>query len=189
MNIMGGGAIERASILLRGIQLYINASIIIQLLTIAIPALERMQKEGEEGRKKLAEWIRYGTIILGFLQATFMYIGFGNAISGRNIWSYLTIVLSLTAGTAFIMWLGEQITEHGIGNGISLIIFVNIISRAPTAVTSIYLIVRGYAEQDQLAVGLLIALALVVVFAAVIMFVIYVTQAERRIRYSMLKGL
>lgn len=181
MNIMGGGAIERASIFAMGIQPYINASIIIQLLTIAIPALERMQKEGEEGRKKLAEWIRYGTIILGFLQATFMYIGFGNAISGRNIWSYLTIVLSLTAGTAFIMWLGEQITEHGIGNGISLIIFVNIISRAPTAVTSIYLIVRGYAEQDQLAVGLLIALAIVVVFAAVIMFVIYVTQAERRI--------
>lgn len=181
MNVMGGGAIERASIFAMSIQPYINASIIIQLLTIAIPALERMQKEGEEGRKKIAEWVRYGTVLLGFLQATFMYIGFGNAIETRNVWSYLTIVLSLTAGTSFIMWLGEQITENGIGNGISLIIFVNIISRGPAAVTSIYYIIAGYAQQNQLAVGILIALAIVVVFTAVIMFVIFVTQAERRI--------
>ena len=181
LNVMGGGAIERASIFAMSIQPYINASIIIQLLTIAIPALERLQKEGEEGRKKIAEWVRYGAVLLGFLQATFMYIGFGNAIESKSVWSFLTIVLSLTAGTAFIMWLGEQITEHGIGNGISLIIFVNIISRGPAAAMSLYYIVVGYAQQDQLALGILIAAAIILVFTAVIVFVIYVTQAERRI--------
>lgn len=181
MNIIGGGAFEQASIFAMSITPYINASIIIQLLTIAIPALERMQKEGEEGRKKLAQWVRYGAVILGFMQATFMYIGFGNAITNPSVLSFLTIVLSLTAGTAFIMWLGEQITEYGIGNGISLIIFVNIISRGPVAFSTLYNIIKGYSMQDQLAIGILIVLAIVVVFSAVIMFVIFVTQAERRI--------
>lgn len=95
MNIIGGGAFENASIFAMSITPYINASIIIQLLTVAIPALERMQKEGEEGRKKLAQWVRYGAVILGFLQATFMYIGFGNAISRPGILSYLTITFHL----------------------------------------------------------------------------------------------
>lgn len=181
MNIIGGGAFENASIFAMSITPYINASIIIQLLTVAIPALERMQKEGEEGRKKLAQWVRYGAVILGFLQATFMYIGFGNAISRPGVLSFLTITFSLTAGTAFIMWLGEQINEYGIGNGISLIIFVNIISRGPVAFNTLYNIIKTYASADRLAVGVLIVLAIVLVFIAVIVFVIYVTQAERRI--------
>lgn len=181
MNIIGGGAFERASIFAMSITPYINASIIIQLLTIAIPALERMQKEGEEGRKKLAQWVRYGTVILGFLQATFMYIGFGNAIQRPGVLSFLTIALSLTAGTAFIMWLGEQMNEYGLGNGISLIIFVNIISRGPVAFSALYNIIKGYSQQGQLAVGVLIVLAILLVFIAVIVFVIFVTQAERRI--------
>src|SRR5690606_3294598 len=101
MDIIGGGAFTNASIFAMSITPYINASIIMQLLTIAIPALERMQKEGEEGRKKLAQWVRYGAVILGFLQATFMYIGFSNAISRPGILSYHTITFSLTAVTAF----------------------------------------------------------------------------------------
>jgi len=181
MNIIGGGAFENASIFAMSITPYINASIIIQLLTVAIPALERMQKEGEEGRKKLAQWVRYGAVILGFLQATFMYIGFGNAISRPSILSYLTITFSLTAGTAFIMWLGEQINEYGIGNGISLIIFVNIISRGPYAFNTLYNIIKMYAADGRLAVGALIVLAIVLVFVAVVVFVVFVTQAERRI--------
>ncbi|MGI6084692.1 MAG: preprotein translocase subunit SecY [Acetivibrionales bacterium] len=181
MNIIGGGAFENASIFAMSITPYINASIIIQLLTVAIPALERMQKEGEEGRKKLAQWVRYGAVILGFLQATFMYIGFGRAISRPGVLSYLTITFSLTAGTAFIMWLGEQINEYGIGNGISLIIFVNIISRGPIAFNTLFFIVKSYATDGRLAVGALIVLAIVLVFVAVVGFVIFVTQAERRI--------
>lgn len=110
-----------------------------------------------------------------------MYIGFGNAISRPGILSYLTITFSLTAGTAFIMWLGEQINEYGIGNGISLIIFVNIISRGPIAFNTLYNIIKAYATDGRLAVGALIVLAIVLVFVAVVVFVIYVTQAERRI--------
>ena len=171
---------ENASIFAMSITLYINASIIIQLLTVAIPALERMQKEGEEGRKKLAQWVRYGAVILGFLQATFMYIGFGNAIARPSILSYLTITFSLTAGTAFIMWLGEQINEYGIGNGISLIIFVNIISRGPYAFNTLYNIIKMYAADGRLAVGALIAGNCIGICCSGCIRS-FVTQAERRI--------
>lgn len=181
MDIIGGGAFTNASIFAMSITPYINSSIILQLLTVAIPALEKLSKEGEEGRKKLAQWVRYLTVILGFLQSTFMYIGFRNAVTQVGVLSYLTFTLSLTAGTAFIMWLGEQIDDKGIGNGISLIIFVNIISRGPNAFSILYNIVSGYAKQGQLAVGILIVLAILLVFIAVIVFVIYVTQAERRV--------
>lgn len=181
MNIIGGGAFTNASIFAMSITPYINASIILELLAIAIPALEKLKKEGEEGRKKLAQWTRYGTVILGFLQATFMYIGFRNAITQRSVMSFLTITLSLTAGTAFIMWLGEQINEYGIGNGISLIIFVNILSRGLVAFSALYNIIRGYAQEGQLAIGILIVTGIVVVFVAVVVLVIFVTQAERRI--------
>lgn len=183
LDILGGGAFTNASIFAMSITPYINASIIMQLLTIAIPALERLQKEGEEGRKKLAQWVRYGTVVLGFVEATFMYIGFRGAIDPKvpGILAYLTITFALTAGTAFIMWLGEQINEYGIGNGISLIIFVNIISRAPTAASALYGIAKGYAQDGKLIVGIITVLAIIAVFVAVIVFVIWVTQAERRI--------
>ncbi len=181
MNIIGGGAFTRASIFAMSITPYINASIIMQLLTVAIPALERLQKEGEEGKKKLAQWTRYGTVILGFVEATFMYIGFRSAISHRNVLSYLTITFALTAGTAFIMWLGEQINEKGIGNGISLIIFVNIISNGPAAANALYGIAYGYSRNGQLALGILVVAAIIAVFVAVLVFVIWVTQAERRL--------
>jgi len=110
---------------------YINASIIIQLLTVAIPKLEALAKEGEEGRKAIAEYTRYGAVVLGFLQATAFYFGLAQAVNERNVLSFITITLTFTAGTAFLMWLGEQITEYGIGNGISLLIFAGIVSRDP----------------------------------------------------------
>lgn len=181
MDIIGGGAFTNASIFAMSITPYINSSIILQLLTIAIPALERLAKEGEEGRKKLAQWTRYLTVILGFLQATFMYVGFRNALSKANVLSFLTFTLALTAGTAFIMWLGEQINEKGMGNGISLIIFVNIISRGPVAFSALYNIVNSYSKQGRMVVGILIVLSIILVFLAVIVFVIFVTQAERRV--------
>jgi preprotein translocase subunit SecY len=181
MNLIGGGAFSKASIFAMSITPYVNASIIMQLLTIAIPALERMQKEGEEGRKKLAQWIRYGTVILGFLQATFTYIGFRSAITKPGVLSFLTVTFALTAGTAFIMWLGEQMNEYGIGNGISLIIFVNIISNGPAAFNALVSIIKSYSMQGQLAVGVLIVLAIVLVFVVMVAFVIFVTQAERRV--------
>jgi preprotein translocase subunit SecY len=181
MNIMGGGAFENASIFAMSITPYINASIIMQLLTIAIPALERMQKEGEEGRKKLAQWVRYGTVILAFVQASFMYIGFRTAIMNPGVMGYLTITFALTAGTAFIMWLGEQMNEYGIGNGISLIIFVNILSRAPSALNALISIVQAYILDNKLLIGLLVVGGIIIAFVAVVVFVIWVTQAERRV--------
>lgn len=183
MDIIGGGAFSKASIFAMNITPYINASIIMNLLTIAIPALERMQKEGEEGRKKLAQWTRYGTVILGFLEATFMYFGFRGAINPKvpPVLAFFTITFALTAGTAFIMWLGEQINEFGIGNGISLIIFVNIISRGPVVFATLYNVVHGYAGKGNLLMGLLVVLSIIVVFVIIVAFVIFVTQAERRI--------
>ena len=181
MDILAGGAFQNASIFAMSITPYINASIIMQLLTIAIPALERLSKEGEEGRKVIAQWIRYGTVILGFVEASAMYIGFRGAVTTPGVWSYLTITLSLTAGTAFIMWLGEQINQYGIGNGISMIIFVNIISRGPSGFRALVDIILNYNDEGRLLIGIAIVLAIVVVFTGVVAFVIWVTQAERRI--------
>ncbi len=181
MDILAGGAFEKASIFAMSITPYINASIIMQLLTIAIPRLEQLQKEGEEGRKILAQWIRYGTVILGFVEASAMYIGFRSAVTTPGIWSFLTITLSLTAGTAFIMWLGEQINQYGIGNGMSMIIFVNIISRGPSALTAMIDIIKSYGQEGRVLIGIAIVVAIVAVFTGVVAFVIWVTQAERRI--------
>lgn len=181
MDILAGGAFQNASIFAMSITPYINASIIMQLLTVAIPSLERLQKEGEEGRKTIAQWIRYGTVILGFVQASAMYIGFRTAVTTPGIWSFLTITLSLTAGTAFIMWLGEQINAYGIGNGMSMIIFVNIISQGPSGVRALIDIIRSYNEDGRVLIGILIVASIIVVFTAVVAFVIWVTQAERRI--------
>ncbi|PKM90563.1 MAG: preprotein translocase subunit SecY [Firmicutes bacterium HGW-Firmicutes-12] len=137
-DIISGGAFANFSIFAMSITPYINASIIMQLLTVVIPYFERLAKEGEEGRKKMTEYVRYGTVILGFIQAFGISIGLRSAIINPGLASSLLIALSLTAGTAFLMWLGELITEKGIGNGISLIIFAGIVSRVPSGVVSLY---------------------------------------------------
>ena len=129
-NIISGGAFGNFTIFAMSITPYINASIIMNLLTVAIPKLERLAKEGEEGRKKIAQYTRYFTVILAFIQAFGITFGLARgALLESNLWNYFVVSLTLTAGTAFLMWLGEQITERGIGNGISLIIFTSIISR------------------------------------------------------------
>jgi len=180
INIISGGAFNNASIFSMSIQPYITASIIIQLLTIAIPKLEQLSKEGEHGRKIMAEWTRYSTVILGFIQASAMYVGIRDAVIRRNFWSYLTITLSFTAGTAFLMWLGEQITEYGIGNGISLLIFTGIISRGPSLVVILYQYLKAGVLGEG-AVGYIVLLIIVLVMVAMIALVVYVQEAERRI--------
>lgn len=180
INIISGGAFSNASIFAMSIQPYITASIIIQLLTIAIPKLEQLSKEGEHGRKILAQWTRYATVILGFIQASAMYTGIREAVIRRNFWSYITITLSFTAGTAFLMWLGEQITEYGIGNGISLLIFTGIVSRGPDVVMILY----QYLDSGILGegvVGYIVLLLIVLVMVATVALVVYVQEAERRI--------
>jgi len=187
-NMMSGGAFEQANIFALSIQPYINASIIMQLLSVAIPALERMVKEGgEEGRKKLAALTRYATLVIGLLQgfAYYMILKNGGALKMStglgSFWTALVIIVTFTAGSAFIMWLGEQITANGIGNGISIILFASIISRIPSIINTVYnLMLSG-------AMNWLWVIALVVGLIALIGFIVFVTDAERRIPISYAK--
>ena len=181
LNVMSGGAFSQATIFALSIQPYINASIIIQLLCIAIPALERMSKdEGEEGRKKIASITRYATVGIGLLQGFGFYMliknyGILTAEANGNIWAAIVIILTFTSGSALIMWLGEQITEFGIGNGISMILFASIISRFPTAIiTTISNIIRGELNP-------FVAILMFLGALAIIVLIVYVNDAERRI--------
>lgn len=179
INTMSGGSFSRATIFALSIQPYINASIIIQLLTLAIPALERMQKdEGEEGQKKLASITRYATVAIGLLQGYAYYALLKNQnvlTPGTGAWQALVIILTFTSGSALIMWLGEQITEFGIGNGISIILFASIVSRLPSDLYRLVSSVSGGAISWPLALLMIIgALAMVVL-------IVFVTDAERRI--------
>ena len=178
-NVMSGGAFSTATIFALSIQPYINASIIMQLLTIAIPALERLQKEGgEEGKKKIASITRYATVGIALLQgfAYYMLISGQNLlVSGTGIWEAIVIILTFTAGSALIMWLGEQITEFGIGNGISIILFASIVSRFPSSIiTTIGNVSAGSISWWGAVLMLLGALAIIVL-------IVIVTNAERRI--------
>ena len=180
LDVMSGGAFSNATIFALSIQPYINASIIIQLLCIAIPSLERLSKEGgEEGRKKIASITRYATVAIGLIQgfAYYMLIMNNNMLNAdaQGIWSAIVIILTFTSGSALIMWLGEQITEFGIGNGISMILFASIISRLPTSlITTVRNIAAGNL-QWWLAVLMLIGAI------AMIVLIVYVNDAERRI--------
>jgi len=139
LDIISGGSFGNYTIFAMGITPYINASIIMQLLTVAIPRLEELNKEGEEGRKKIAQYSRYLTVALAFIQSVGITYGLASgAIKDKSFIGYFVVALTLTAGTAFLMWLGEQITDKGIGNGISMIIFVSIISRIPIAIASLW---------------------------------------------------
>lgn len=175
VNIISGGAMQNASIFAMSITPYINSSIIMQLLTVAIPALEKIAKEGEEGRKVIAKWTRYGTVILAFIQAAGLYVGLSNAqgsLQNPGFMSFALIALTFTAGTAFLMWIGEQITEKGIGNGISLIIFAGIVSRGPQLVAQMWLLLQQ---------NWFLALVLLIAGLIVIAFVVTINDAERRI--------
>ena len=176
-NAMSGSAFSRATVFALGIQPYINSSIIIQLLTIAIPALERMAKdEGEEGKKKIARITRYTTVALGLLMGWAYYMMLSNyASAGYSIITQtgflpaVVIILAFTAGSAFVMWLGEQITEFGIGNGISMILFANIISGIPSMVGTLFTMVWWQI------------IIVLIGIAALILFIVFINDAERRI--------
>ncbi|WZL77460.1 preprotein translocase subunit SecY [Eubacteriales bacterium mix99] len=178
-DIMSGGAFGNFTIFALSVTPYINSSIIMQLLTVAIPKLERLSKEGEDGRKKIARYTRYFTVVLAFLQAfgiTFGLARSAGALLQNNAWTYIVVSLTLTAGTAFLMWLGEQITDKGIGNGVSLIIFTSIISRAPVSVVKLWnLAFRAKSIHPAYL------LLMVVFMIALIVGVIFIDQGERRI--------
>ncbi len=183
-NMMSGGAFSSATIFALSIQPYINASIIIQLLTIAIPALERMSKEeGEEGRKKIASITRYATVGIGLLMgfAYYMLMRNNNLLASgteNNIWVAIVVILTFTSGSALIMWLGEQITEFGVGNGISIILFASIVSRLPR---SIMQTISGVASDAADSLKWWQAILVYLGALAIIVLIVLVNDAERRI--------
>jgi preprotein translocase subunit SecY len=188
MNMFSGGAISRMTIFALGIMPYISSSIIIQLLTAVIPALEKLAKEGEAGHKKITQYTRYGTIALSVIQSFFIALWLENmktpgleGIIQFPGWPFrILTVITLTSGTAFIMWLGEQIQEHGIGNGMSLIITAGIVSRIPTALYQLYALFSPFApEKAQLDPFTLILMVAMLIF--VVVAVIVVTQGQRKI--------
>ena len=201
-NTMSGGSFSMATIFALSIQPYINASIIIQLLTIAIPALERLQKEGgEEGRKKLASITRYTTVGIGLIMGFAYYMLIKNGVDGQSmltsdgvgIWPAIVIIMTFMAGSALIMWMGEQVTEFGVGNGISIILFTGIVSRIPSMITTLVTGVRNWAAnldtsswtETQLASTPImnpgIAVLLVVGMLLLIVFIVFITNSERRV--------
>ncbi|MEH7235935.1 preprotein translocase subunit SecY [Bacillus sp. JJ1562] len=194
LNTFGGGALFNFSILAMGIMPYITASIIIQLLQMdVVPKFTEWSKQGEVGRRKLAQFTRYGTIVLGFIQAIGMSIGFNNMSNGMlienpSIGTYLLIAVVLTAGTAFLMWLGEQITAKGVGNGISVIIFAGIVAAIPTAVNQYY-IQQFEGAGDQLFLSIITVVLLLIAIIAVVVGVIFVQQALRKIPIQYAKRL
>ena len=183
LNLFSGGALEQFSVFSLGIMPYISASIILQLLTVVFPYLERLSKEGEVGRRKITQYTRYGTIVLSIIQGLMISIGlegtrgpggFGLVLDPG--WQFrIMTVITLTSGTAFIMWLGEQITERGIGNGISLIIFAGIVAGLPSALSTTFQFVRE-GEMGALVALLVLVLAVVLVGA-----IIFVERGQRRI--------
>lgn len=193
LNTFGGGALGNYSIFAMGIMPYITASIVVQLLQMdVVPKFAEWAKQGEAGRRKLAQFTRYGTIVLGFIQALGMSIGFNSMFPGLipdpSVPKYLFIALVLTAGTAFLMWLGEQITAKGVGNGISIIIFAGIASGIPNAVNQLYAL--QFADVgDRLFLNIVLVLVLVLIVIAIIVGVIFVQQAIRKIPIQYAKRL
>jgi preprotein translocase subunit SecY len=181
-DMFTGGALERFSVFALGIMPYISASIILQLLTVVIPYFDRLQKEGESGRKKIVQYTRYGTVLLSLIQSFGIAIGLRQMESGgmpivtETSWTFIPMtMITLTAGTAFIMWLGEQITERGIGNGISLIIFAGIVARLPRAFGNTVRLIRTGELQ------VLLMLAIVVFMVVVVGFIIFMETGQRRL--------
>ncbi|UCD55185.1 MAG: preprotein translocase subunit SecY [Candidatus Omnitrophota bacterium] len=188
INMFSGGAIQRLTIFALGIMPYISASIILQLLTAVVPYLERLSKEGEEGRKKIIQYTRFGTVVLAIIQSFFIALWLENParFQGMQIvqfpgWPFRVLtVITLTSGTAFIMWLGEQIQEYGIGNGISLIITAGIVSRIPAAIYQLVQLVSPFSpERSQIDPFTLIFMAAMLI--GVVVAVVAITQGQRKI--------
>ncbi len=179
-NAITGGSFSSMSVFALSITPYITASIIMQLLTIAIPALEEMQREGEDGRKKIASYTRYLTVGLALLESAAMAIGFGaqGLLVNYNAWSIIIATATMTAGSAFLMWIGEQITQYGVGNGISIVLLYNIVSSLPQDVNALY--IRFIAGRP-IAFAVVYAVIIIACLVAMVAFVVVLNDAERRI--------
>ncbi|MBF0568416.1 MAG: preprotein translocase subunit SecY [Nitrospirae bacterium] len=179
-DMFSGGALSRVTIFALGIMPYISASIIFQLLTVVIPAIGKLAKEGEEGRKKITQYTRYGTIVISLIQSFGIAVGLETMANGQFIhnpgWGFrLVTMITLTAGTTFIMWLGEQITERGLGNGISLIIFAGIVARLPNAVVSTGRLIKAGE------ISIILMVIVFVLMIGVIAGIIYMERGQRKI--------
>ncbi len=183
VNMFSGGALERFSIFALGIMPYISASIILQLMTLVVPYLDQLKKEGEQGQKRITQYTRDGTVVLSLIQGLFISLGLeqiqtpgGGAVVADGGWTFrLMTMMTLTAGTSFLMWIGEQITERGIGNGISLIIFAGIVASIPSALVNTF----SYVRQGEL--GPMILLFLAILMVATVGAIIFVERGQRRI--------
>ena len=182
-NVFSGGALERMSILALGILPYISASIIMQLMTAVTPQLEQLKKEGEAGRRKISQWTRYLTVVLALIQGSGMTVGLANQglTYATGLSFYVTAVASLVTGAVFMMWLGEQITERGVGNGISLLIFAGIVAGLPAAIG------QSLEQARQGEISILILLGILVLAAVVIYLVVFIERGQRRITVNYAK--
>ena len=183
MNILSGGAFSQATLFALGISPYITASIVIQLLTVAIPPLERLAKEGEDGKKKLNQITRYVTVALALLTAVgyyFMLRGY-DYLTDTGAFAAVVIIACYCAGSSLVMWLAEKINESGIGNGISLILFANIVSRGPSIVATLWNYAAGNIEGTPQWLGIIIAVASVIIGILMVMLIVFITNSERRL--------
>jgi len=179
-NAMTGGSFTDLSLFALSITPYITSSIIMQLLTIAIPALERLQKDGDDGRKKIAEYTRYVTVALALIESTAMAIGFGGSglLYNYNFWSVLVCIISLTTGSALLMWIGECITEKGVGNGISIVLLFNILASLPDDLTGL---VDTFIRGKSVAVACVMAVVIIAVIVGMVVFTVLLEKAVRNI--------
>lgn len=182
-NMFTGGALERMSIFALGIMPYISASIIMQLLTVVSPHLEQLKKEGEAGRRKMTQYTRYGTLLLALIQAFALSAGLAsqNVAFDTGVSFYFVAVVTLTSGTIFMMWLGEQITERGVGNGISMLIFAGIVAGLPSAIGQSF----ESARQGELSIIALLLIALLAI--AIVAFIVFIERGQRRITINYAK--
>ncbi len=180
-NAMTGGSFTSMSVFALSITPYITSSIIMQLMTIAIPKLEEMQREGEDGRRKIAEYTRYLTVALALVESTAMAIGFGGQglLLEYNVISVIVAIATMTAGSALLMWIGERITEKGVGNGISVVLLFNIISSLPSDINTLY--TRFLSGQRNIPIAVVTAVIILAVVGAMVVFVVVLQDAERRI--------
>jgi len=183
LNILSGGAFANATLFALGISPYITSSIVIQLLTVAIPALERIAKDGEEGKKKLNQITRFVTVALALITAIGYYFMLRNYdyLTDKSVFAAIVIITCYCAGSSLVMWLAEKINENGIGNGISLILFANIVSSGPAIVNSLWTLVKGDYEGVSQVWGIVIAIASIIIGLGMVVLIVFITNSERRL--------